>query len=86
MLFLLTTKEPESFDGPVQSVFPADHIEIGHGQWLLSADNSFTAEEVWKLLVGTTTPSGVIVSFTGYYGRASSSVWEWIAARRDARK
>ena len=86
MLFLLTTKDPEAFADSIQSVFPTDHIEIGPGQWILSTQDNFTAEEAWKLLVGTTTPSGVIVSFSGYYGRASSSVWEWIATRRDARK
>ena len=84
MLFLLTVEDEAEFHAAILSVFPNDHIKIGQGQWFLSTDDRSTSQDVWKRIVGTKTPSGIIVSFSGYYGRANSSVWEWIAAKRNA--
>ena len=86
MLFLLAAKNEADFDSAVQSAFPDAHIKIGPGQWVLATDDSLTAQDAWNRIVGTTTPSGIIVSFIGYYGRANSSVWEWIAAKRNAQQ
>ena len=84
MLFLLIVQNEAEFNDAIRDTFPNDHMKIGHGQWLLSTDNSFTAQDVWNRIVSTSTPSGIVVSFIGYYGRANSSVWEWIAAKRNA--
>ena len=86
MLFLLATTNEAVVDAAVRTTFPDDHIKIGPGQWVLSTNESLTAQDTWNRLVGTTTPSGIIVSFVGYYGRADSRVWEWIAAKRNAQK
>ena len=84
MLFLLIVENEAEFEDAIRAAFPEDHIKIGYGQWFLSTNDSSTARDVWNRLEGTGTPSGVIVSFVGYYGRANSSVWEWIAAKRNA--
>ena len=84
MLFLLTVEDEAEFDDAIRSLFPNDHIEIRQGQWFLSTDDRSTSQDVWNRIVGTKTPSGIIVSFSGYYGRANSSVWEWIASKRNA--
>ena len=83
MLFLLIVENEAAFDDAIRSIFPEDHIKIGQGQWFLSTDDSSTAQDVWNRIVGTGTSSGIIVSFIGYYGRANSRVWEWIAAKRN---
>ena len=86
MLFLLTVKNEADFEGSIQSSFPNEYIEIGRGQWILSTDDNITAQDAWNRIVGTSTPRGIIVSFIGYYGRANSRVWEWIAAKRNTQK
>ena len=86
MLFLLAAESEADFANAVAATFPDNNIRIGPGQWVLSTNDSRTSQDVWISLVGTNTPTGIIVSFTGYYGLASSNVWEWIAAKRSAQK
>lgn len=62
--------------------FPDNHIQIRPGQWFIAG--SGTAKEISdKLKVTPSSESGtaVIVAVSGYYGRASSQIWEWVAAK-----
>ncbi len=75
---------PESA-GPLRSaiasVFPGDYLEIGPGQWLIASIG--TAEDVsGKLgLTDGRSGTGVVLSVSGYFGRASAQIWEWLAAK-----
>ncbi len=62
--------------------FPDSHIEIRPGQWFIAG--SGTAIEIsnkLQITPGAESGSAVIVAVSGYYGRASSQVWEWVAAK-----
>jgi len=62
--------------------FPDDHIQIRPGQWFLVG--SGTAKDIsdkLKVTPGPDVGSAVIVAVSGYYGRASSPVWEWVASK-----
>ena len=83
MLFLLVGKNPADFETKIAIKFPGDYIQVHPGAWIISAEGSLTSKDVWDRIVGTETPTGIIVAFTGYYGRESSNIWEWVAAKRN---
>lgn len=65
----------------IQGQYPADHLKVGPGQWII-ADSGTSKDVSDKLGITTgTVGSAIIVSFSGYYGRASTNIWEWIASR-----
>ena len=87
MLFMLRAKNSADLEGAIASNYPNDHIQVHPGTWLISTEEGQTARAVWERLVGQDTkPTGIVVSFVGYYGRESSDIWEWIAAKRNAQK
>lgn len=86
MLFLLVAERPADFTTSLVAHFPNEHIEVQPGTWIISTPDSSTSQEVWDRLVGKGAPSGIIVSFVGYYGRKNSQIWEWIAAKRNVQK
>ena len=57
---------------------------MGRNQWLIAAEG--TAREVSDKLgiTGVEPPligSSVVFGISGYFGRASSEMWEWIATK-----
>jgi hypothetical protein len=70
----------------VQKTFaPADHLQVGPGQWLLFEEDSPTSKDVWTKLVAGQEPPPLGILFpiaNGYFGLAPSSGWEWIATKR----
>jgi|HubBroStandDraft_4_1064222.scaffolds.fasta_scaffold356216_2 hypothetical protein len=65
----------------VEKAFPHDSLRVGPGQWLVSCAG--TARELSDALGVTQGPAGpaIIIAAAGYYGRADSSVWEWINSK-----
>jgi hypothetical protein len=65
----------------LQTHFPENHLKVGTGQWLLAG--SGTAAEISNTLGITTgtSGSGIVVLVGGYYGRASTNIWEWMASK-----
>ncbi len=66
--------------------FPADHYEIGRGQWLVAFGG--TARELFLKLSpehAQSETSGlqsiVVFGIGGYWGVASPDMWEWITTR-----
>jgi hypothetical protein len=67
----------------ISESFPGNFYPIERGKWLVVAEG--TAREISDR-IGITSdphkvPSGMVFAASGYYGRASSEVWEWIAAK-----
>lgn len=72
----------EKLSAALQRDFPENHILIRPGQWFVVA--SGTAKEISDKLgvtPGSEAGTAVIVTASGYYGRASSQIWEWVAAK-----
>jgi hypothetical protein len=86
MLFLLVAKDEHDFDAAVATHYPEDHFKFGPGQWVISTADTPTSKDVWDRLAGTSSSTGILVAFSGYYGRQSNALWEWIAAKRIAQK
>jgi hypothetical protein len=65
----------------LQTSYPDSHLKIGPGQWLVAGGG--TAGDVSNQLGITSGASGVamVCLIGGYFGRAPSNVWEWMATK-----
>lgn len=71
----------------LQAIAPWLYLNVGAGEWLVIAPSSTTTKELCERIgLGVSSPasSGIAVRAEGYFGRASSSVWEWIATKTGA--
>ena len=74
-------------DGPLEAAikqkYPGNFFDLGRGRWLVVAEG--TAREVSDNLGITTDPptisSSQVFATSGYFGRATSETWEWIASK-----
>jgi hypothetical protein len=62
--------------------FPGNHLKIGAGQWLVAGKDT-TVVDVSNVLgiSDGTNGSGIVVSISSYYGRASQNIWEWMKVK-----
>lgn len=54
------------------------HYQITSTQWIVSGKG--TAQSVSDL-IGASELGGIVLSFSGYWGRAETSLWEWMKSR-----
>lgn len=64
------------------------YLEVAQGQWLLVAPPATTSKEVSDILGITSTDpptsNAIVLRVESYFGRNSTSTWEWISAKRGA--
>lgn len=61
--------------------FPSSFMQIAPGQWLVAAKTTTAIEISNQLGISDgTNGSGIVFAISGYYGRAATNIWEWIAA------
>lgn len=88
-IFIVATTKPEVdlvLKNRIVDQFPAEHYEIGRGQWLVSF--SGTSKELYFKLSPEAAQSNtypltntVVFGVAGYWGVASMEMWEWINTR-----
>jgi hypothetical protein len=70
----------------IKNLFPADHYEVAANQFLISSSGS-AVELVKKLGVydannpAATTGNAVVLAVSSYYGRAPSTLWDWMKVK-----
>lgn len=82
MIFaVIGVDKPELMGPAINKLYPNDSIIIGENQWLVV--DYGTAKDVSDKLGVTNGPTGsaMIISMSGYYGRKSTNIWEWIKAK-----
>lgn len=81
---IFRVSSPDKIKQAISAEFPNDHIFVGHNEWLVSTKG--TAKEVSDKLKITDGANGVAMVFgmSGYFGRASSDIWDWIKAKAEA--
>ena len=82
-LFLITPiVEPAKVAASVKAIFAEDYYAIPTTNSLLVHYSGTTKELSDKIgLSSGENGTGVIVSFSSYYGRAPTDIWEWIKSR-----
>lgn len=82
-IFLITPiAEPAKVAASVKANFADDCYPVSNTQSLLVHYSGTTKELSDKLGISTgENGTGIIVSFSSYYGRAPTDIWEWIKSR-----
>lgn len=86
VLFVVFSSRPD-MDAPLEAAIQENYADnffpLGRSRWLVVADS--TAREVSNKLGITSDPSKIsssqVFATSGYFGRASSETWEWIATK-----
>jgi hypothetical protein len=84
---VFAVSEPDAIEQRLQGISPWLSLKVGTGEWLVVAPSATTTKELCdRIGLGVSAPvaSGIVVRAEGYFGRASSSVWEWIATKTGA--
>ena len=82
-IFLVTPiLDPAKVAASVKANFADDYYAIQNTNSVLVHYSGTTKELSDKLGITTgENGTGIIVSFSSYYGRASTDIWEWIKSR-----
>jgi hypothetical protein len=80
---LLRVSRPVELRAAILQRFPQDHFDLGNNEWFVAVE-SMTSREVCDALGVSEGQNGnaVAVGISGYWGRTSNDVWEWLAAKR----
>ena len=82
---IFRASKPDAIREALAKAYADEHLELQNDEWLVSA--SQTAEEVSDALGISEGESGsaIVVKVGSYFGRAPSSIWEWIKVKSEAR-
>lgn len=71
-------------EGALKAAFPDDHLKIADKEWLISS--SATPKDVSDRLgiSDGKNGSGIVFTTGGYFGRATTEVWDWIKAKAES--
>ena len=78
---LLSDPDNVELSKAIKKIFPDNYFDFEDGQWFVAANG--TAREVYDKLDEGDVDIGsiVVLSVNGYYGYASTNLWEWMASR-----
>jgi hypothetical protein len=77
---IMTSDQNSALKAALDTVYPLKYLAVGPGQWLVASQG--TAADVSNALGITDgkNGNGIVVSVSGYFGRANPNIWEWIKA------
>lgn len=84
---VFSVSDPAAVEQRLASLAPWLFLPVGNGEWLIVAPSATTTKELSdKLGMSEANPvtNGIVVRVDGYFGRAATSTWEWIAAKLGA--
>jgi hypothetical protein len=85
-LFVLisTAEERAPLDKAVPERFGNKAYRLPRGEWLVAFDGtSKQLSDELQITDGTLGVPTMVLNFTGYYGRVSKNIWEWVAVNAD---
>lgn len=78
-----TQSNTAQLDEAIRSKFGNDAFQLPRGEWLVSYNGtSKQLSDDLQISEGEIGVGAVVLAFGGHWGRASTSVWEWIAANQ----
>lgn len=84
---VFAVSDPDAVGKRLETLAPWLYLKVGAGDWLVVAPSATTTKELCdRIGLGTTDNlgTGIVVRAEGYFGRAASSIWEWIATKSGA--
>jgi hypothetical protein len=85
-LFVVFSNQPGMdalLEKSVKEQFPNNYFEMGRNRWIVAGEGTARAISDKLGITGDnhTIGSSVVFGISGYFGRASSEMWEWIATK-----
>jgi hypothetical protein len=87
LFVIFAVSDAEAVGKRLEAIAPWLFLNVGAGEWLVVAPPATTTKELSERIgLGVTDPAGrgIVVRAEGYFGRAASSTWEWIATKTGA--
>lgn len=84
---VFAVSDPDAVEKRLQTIAPWLYLNVGVASWLVVAPGATTTKELCdRIGLGNVDPigTGIAVRAEGYFGRAPSSIWEWIATKTGA--
>jgi hypothetical protein len=84
---VFAVSDAEAVEKRLQTLVPWLSLKVGAAAWLVVAPTATTTKELSdRIGLGVADPIGlgIVVRAEGYFGRAPSSTWEWIATKTGA--
>ena len=79
-LFAIMIASDAQLAPALEAAYPQKYLQVGPGQWLVASSGTAIDVSTALGITGGRNGGGVVVSVSGYYGRASTGIWEWIKA------
>ena len=86
---LMPAQQPE-LERAIETNFPKHHLKVTDTQWLVSS-NSTAIDIVAQLGIydarypeKKSNGNAIVLATSSYYGRAPSSIWDWMKANLEA--
>ncbi len=75
-----TSLESSALDTAVTEKFSKKCFKLQRGEWLVAYDGtSKQLSDDLKITDGEIGVSAVVLGFSGYFGRSSKDIWEWLS-------
>ncbi len=71
----------EALGRVIAEKFPEAHYPLSNNAWIVIADSTAKGISDQLGITDGSVGTGVVLLFTSYYGRASTQLWEWVAAK-----
>jgi hypothetical protein len=87
LFVVFAVSDKEAVEKRLQSISPWLSLKVDAEAWLVIAPSATTTKELSERIgLGVSDPvgNGIVVRAEGYFGRAPSSTWEWIATKTGA--
>jgi hypothetical protein len=78
---VMTPTDHAGLQAALNTHFPDNYLKVGTGQYIVAAKT--TVVEVSNILgiSNAINGTGIVVGISGYFGRTSQNIWEWMAAK-----
>ncbi len=77
--------DPLKMKAAIEAAFPNDHIQVNPDEWLISsAGTAIGISEKLGISDVKNDLIGIVFGMSGYYGRASNEIWDWIKAKAES--
>ena len=90
-IFAILLPHPQpSLVEAIQKLFPDDHLSITETQWLVSSAGTVVDLTAKLGIYDVKSPGApatgiaVILAVSSYYGRAPTTVWDWLKTKMEA--
>lgn len=81
LVVIPTESSTESLDKKITEMFGNLSYRLPRGEWLVAyGGTSKQLSDELGISSGEIGPGAVVLAFNGYWGRASTAVWEWIGS------